>query len=142
MAYDDLFDRVGNAPLLILDDLGVQAATPWAKEKLDQLLNYRYTHELPTIITTSTPLDNLDDRIRTRLSSPRLSHVYVIEQKTSALREYSWGKGFELQKDMTFKSFDAKRLNLPLEQRQNLGSAYQVALQFAESPEGWLVFQV
>jgi len=27
-------------PLLILDDLGSQSATPWAKEKLHQLLNY------------------------------------------------------------------------------------------------------
>jgi DNA replication protein DnaC len=141
MAYDELFDKVCNAPFLVLDDLGVQASTPWAKEKLDQLFNYRFSHELPTVITTSTPIDELDERIRTRLSNPRLSRCYVIEQKASALREYSWGKGFELQKDMTFKTFDSKRLNLPLAQRQNLVSAYQVALQFAESPEGWLVFQ-
>jgi len=141
MAYDDLFNKVCNAPLLILDDLGVQASTAWAREKLDQLFNYRFSHELPTVITTSTPIDELDERIRTRLSSPRLSRIYVIEQKASALREYSWGQGFELQKEMTFKAFDSKRLNLPAEQRQNLGSAYQVALQFAESPEGWLVFQ-
>jgi len=141
MAYDELFDKVCNTPLLIMDDLGVQASTAWAKEKLDQLFNYRFSHELPTVVTTSTPIDNLDERIRTRLNSPRFSRVYVIEQKASALHEYDWGKGFELQKDMTFKAFDSKRFNLPLEQRQNLGSAYQVALQFAESPEGWLVFQ-
>jgi DNA replication protein DnaC len=141
MAYDVLFDRVCNAPLLILDDLGVQASTAWAKEKLDQLFNYRFIHELPTVVTTSISIDDLDERIRTRLSNPRLSQIHVIEQKVSALREYSWGKGFELQKDMTFKAFDSKRLNLSLEQRQNLSSAYQVALQFAELPEGWLVFQ-
>ena len=93
------------------------------------------------MITTSIPIDDLDERIRTRLSNPRLSQIYVIEEKASALQEYSWGKGFELQKDMTFKTFDAKRLNLPPEQRQNLESAYQVALQYAESPDGWLVFQ-
>ncbi|MEJ2047769.1 MAG: ATP-binding protein, partial [Dehalococcoidia bacterium] len=40
--YDEFFDQVRSAPLLILDDLGAQAATPWAKEKLDQLLNYRF----------------------------------------------------------------------------------------------------
>ena len=71
MAYDELFNKVCNAPFLILDDLGVQASTAWAKEKLDQLFNYRFTHELPTVITTSTPIDELDERIRTRLSSPR-----------------------------------------------------------------------
>ena len=57
MPYDELFEKVCNAPLLILDDLGVQASTPWAKEKLDQLLNHRYIHELPTVITTSIPID-------------------------------------------------------------------------------------
>ncbi len=68
MPYDELFEKVCNTPLLILDDLGVQASTPWAKEKLDQLLNHRYIHELPTVITTSTPIDELDERIRTRLN--------------------------------------------------------------------------
>jgi len=141
LAYDDLFEKVSSARLLILDDLGVQASTPWAKEKLDQLLNNRYIRELPTVITTSSAIEELDERIRTRLANPRLSRIYIIEEKSSTLQEYSWSKGFELQKEMTFKTFDPKRLNLPLEQRQNLGAAYQVALQYAESPEGWLVFQ-
>jgi DNA replication protein DnaC len=140
MPYDELFDKVSSTPLLILDDLGVQASTPWAKEKLDQLLNQRYIHELPTVITTSVPVEDMDERIRTRLTSPRLSHIFVIEEKVSALQEYSWSKGFELQKDMTFKNFDSRRLNLPADQRQNLETAYQVALQYAESPDGWLVF--
>jgi DNA replication protein DnaC len=140
MPYDELFEKVCSAPLLILDDLGVQASTPWAKEKLDQLFNYRFIHALPTVITTCTPVEDLDERIRTRIMNTRLSKIYVIEEKASALQEYSWSKGFELQKEMTFKNFDAKRLNLQLEQRQNLGAAYQVALQYAESPDGWLVF--
>ena len=29
-SYDDLFSRVRSAPILILDDLGTQSATPWA----------------------------------------------------------------------------------------------------------------
>ena len=82
MPYDELFEKVCNAPLLILDDLGVQASTPWAKEKLDQLLNHRYIHELPTVITTSIPLDKLDERIRTRINSRGLSQIYVMEGKS------------------------------------------------------------
>ena len=42
---------------------------------------------------------------------------------------------------MTFDNFDSKRVNLPLEQRQNLENAFRLAHSFAESPEGWLVFQ-
>jgi len=138
--YDELFEKVCNIPLLILDDLGVQAGTPWAKEKLDQLLNYRYIHELPTVITIGNSIDELDERIRTRLSSPRLSRTFIMEEKASALQEYSWSKGFELQKEMTFKTFDSKRLNLPPDKRQNLEHAYQIAQQYADSPDGWLVF--
>jgi DNA replication protein DnaC len=141
MPYDELFNKVCNTPLLILDDLGVQNSTSWAKEKLDQLLNHRYIHELPTVITMSTSPFELEERIRTRLSNPRLSRIFMIEEKGSSLQIYGWSKQFELQKDMTFKTFDSKRLNLPAEQRQNLESAYQVALQYAENPEGWLIFQ-
>src|SRR4030042_209000 len=42
IVYDELFERVKNAPLLILDDLTMTATTPWAKGKLEQLLDYRF----------------------------------------------------------------------------------------------------
>ncbi len=141
MPYDTFFDQVRNAPLLILDDLGTQTATPWAKEKLDQLLNHRFSNELPTVITTSTPVQELETRIRTRLTEPRLCQVYELEEKQAddAL-DYAWGTGLELQKNMTFANFDWRRVNLPLEQQQNLEQAFRLALDFAKLPENWLVF--
>ncbi len=139
MPYDEFFNQVRNAPLLILDDLGVQTSTPWAREKLDQLLTHRFNSELPTVIVTITPIEHLEDRIRTRLTDPDLCHKYVVEEKQASL-EYAWGPEFELQKSMTFANFDWKRVNLPPEQRQNLEEAYRLALDFAKSPEGWLVF--
>ena len=140
LPYDNLFEQVKNTPLLVLDDLGVQAGTPWAREKLDQLLNHRFVRELPTVITTAIPVDKLDDRIRTRLTNTRLSQVFIFEEKTASLREYEWAPPFELQKSMRFNTFDSKRLNLPLDQRQKLEYACQIAMQYAESPDGWLVF--
>jgi DNA replication protein DnaC len=141
MAYDMFFDQVRNAPLLILDDLGTQTATPWAKEKLDQLLNHRFSNELPTVITTSTPVQELEARIRTRLTEPRLCQVYTLEEKQADdAPDYAWGTGLELQKDMTFAKF-TKRLNLPLEQQESLEKTCHTALEFAKSPEGWMVLQ-
>ncbi len=136
--YDEFFDQVRSAPLLVLDDLGAQTATPWAKEKLDQLLNYRFNSELPTVIVTITPINELGDRIRTRLTNPDLSRICVVEEKQD-LSEYSWGPEFELQKTMTFDKFDRRRVNLPPEQRENLEEAFRLAFGFAKSPEGWLV---
>ena len=137
--YDELFDRVRDVPLLILDDLGIQASTPWVKENLDQLLSHRFNAELPTVITTSTPIEDLEDRMCTRLTDPRLSHVYTIGEKASPLMEYSWGPGFELQKSMTFESFDWRRVNLLPEQRENLGTVFSESFNFSKAPEGWLV---
>jgi len=139
IAYDEFFDRVRNAPLLVLDDLGAQTSTSWAKEKLDQLLTHRFNNELPTVIVTITPIEQLEERIRNRLTEPRLCHIYTVEEK-QALLEYSWGPEFELQKSMTFDNFDWRRVNLLPEQRQNLETAYRLALDFAKSPDGWLVF--
>ncbi len=67
ITYDQMFDQVRTSPLLVLDDLGTQSATPWAREKLYQILNYRYNAELPTIITTTATLDEIDPRIRSRM---------------------------------------------------------------------------
>jgi DNA replication protein DnaC len=64
--------------LLILDDLGTEAMTPWAREKLYQLFNYRYNAELPTVITSSKKVDDIDPRIRTRMLDQRLCTIFAI----------------------------------------------------------------
>ncbi len=79
VSYDNLFDQVRMVPLLILDDLGTQSATPWAREKLYQIFNYRYNAELPTVITTSGTLEETDPRIRSRMLDKRLCDIYVID---------------------------------------------------------------
>ncbi len=138
MPYDEFFEQVRQAPLLVLDDLGAQSGTPWAKEKLDQLLTSRFNNELPTVIVTLMSIEQMDERLRTRLTDLRLCQVYVIEEE-SASSEYGWGPEFELQKRMTFINFK-RRNNLPMEQQDNLDEAYRIAFDFAKNPEGWLVF--
>ena len=138
MPYDEFFNQVRNTPLLILDDLGAQSSTPWAKEKLDQLLNHRFNSELPTVVVAITPIEQLEERIRTRLIASNLCQIYAIDEEPSALFTSSWAPEFKLQKSMTFDTFK-KRDNLSLEQRQNLDKAFHLALDFAKSPDGWLV---
>jgi len=139
--YDQSFDMLRNTPLLIIDDLGIQSSTPWAKEKLDQLLNHRYSQQLPTIITASTPVEQLDERIRSRLSDNSLCQVCVLEEKQAYSPDNTWAPGLELQKQMTFKNFDWNRVNLPLKQRESLEFVYRQALEYSKSPESWIVFQ-
>jgi len=136
--YDEFFDQVRNAPLLVLDDLGAQSGTAWAKEKLDQLLTSRFNSELPTVIVTITPVEKLDDRLRTRLTDTRLCQVYVLEDE-QLTPEYTWGQEFVLQRSMTFTNFNYQRVKP--EYRENLEAAFHAAFEFAKSPEGWLVLQ-
>jgi len=136
--YDEFFDQVRNAPLLALDDLGVQSSTSWAKEKLDQLMTSRFNSGLPTIIVTALPVEQMDDRLRTRLTDSRLSRVYVLEE-VSPSSVYSWSPEFELQKNMTFINYK-RRNDLSIEQQDNMDAAYRLAFDFAKNPEGWLVF--
>jgi DNA replication protein DnaC len=78
MSYDKFFESVKNAPLLVLDDFGKQTTTPWAQEKLYQVINYRYNAKLPTVITTNCATDELDAPILSRFIHPRLSTFYNI----------------------------------------------------------------
>jgi DNA replication protein DnaC len=140
LPYDELFQQVRNTPLLVLDDFGTQSATPWAKEKLDQLLNHRFAGELPTVILSAMPVEEMEDRLQTRLLNSSFCRIFEIGQRTSALSMSKWSPGFELQKTMTFESF-GDRQNLTPEQRHNLAEALRLARDFAKSPDGWLVFQ-
>jgi DNA replication protein DnaC len=134
-----LFEQVKNVSLLVLDDLVLGSATAWAREKLEQLLNHRFNARLATVITTETPLEKIDERLRGRLSNNEFCQVWEIGQRSPL--EDQGGLGLELLRSMTFDSFDHKRLELPLEQRQNLRQAFELAVEFARSPEGWLILQ-
>lgn len=77
-AYDSRFEEIRNAQLLVLDDLGTENSTPWAQEKLYQIINHRYVERLPTVITTNVELRKIDDRIASRMLDHRLStHIDI-----------------------------------------------------------------
>lgn len=54
------------ADLLILDDLGAERMTEWAKEKMFVLINHRYAQGMPTVITTNDGAYETKERIGER----------------------------------------------------------------------------
>ena len=78
ITLDRLFDQVRSTPLLVLDDLGTESATPWAREKLFQLFNHRYSARLPTVITSSVSIDKIDERLRSRMLDTERCTVIAI----------------------------------------------------------------
>jgi DNA replication protein DnaC len=78
--YDDLFDRIRQTYLLVLDDLGAENSTAWAQEKLFQLMNYRYNSRYPTVVTINSHyVSQIDQRLRSRLSDIDLVRTCVIK---------------------------------------------------------------
>jgi len=78
-SYDQRFDEIKSSPMLILDDLGAQNSSPWVKEKLEQLFTNRYDAKLPTVVTSSSNLDKLDERLLTRISDRKLCRIVELD---------------------------------------------------------------
>jgi DNA replication protein DnaC len=140
IGYDDLFERVRSAPVLVLDDLGTQAQTPWAQEKLFQLINHRFNTRLPTVVTTNLAPEQLDDRLRTRLTDAGIARVYLLETRhPTELRTLDVLDHASIR-EMTFERFETRGHHLAVDQRKLIENAYRQALSFAEAPSGWLLF--
>ncbi len=139
VTYDELFESVRNAPLLVLDDLGTQSASAWAQEKLFQLLNHRFNAALPTVITTNHRLSELDERLRARLQDAQVALIVHVQEWESPIVEAllgDWPQGLRQQRFETFRN-DMEGLTGP--QKRSLAVAHKEAGAFADNPRGWLV---
>ncbi len=141
VGYDETFDLVRNAAVLVLDDLGGQSSTPWAQEKLSQIINHRFNARLPTVITNCGPVHKLDERLQTRLTDPSLSRVFELEPASGGRRGRRKLDVFDQPRfrNMKFDNFDTQGFHLAVAERRRLEDAYRFALDFAQKPEGWLM---
>jgi len=144
-SFEERFEEIRNMPLLVLDDLGTQNATPWSQEKLFQIINHRYVNRLPTVITSNQELVDVEGRARSRLEDPDLvikvrisapdyrapMQEGVKHAQVSALADYS---------KYTFGNFSLREAEkLSQVEKQSLSKAFKTAQGFAERPQGWLV---
>ncbi len=142
--FAEHFEEIRQVALLVLDDFGTQNATPWAQEKLFQILNYRYINHLPLVITTNLDLDEMEGRIRSRLQDPEL--VTRVNMRAPDFRNPSDDAGHAqisslgLLAKRTFGSFSDRRgENIDANRLESLDKAFQEARRFAENPQGWLL---
>ncbi|MDE2765660.1 MAG: ATP-binding protein [Chloroflexota bacterium] len=137
LSYDELFEQVKSVPVLVLDDLGAQSPTPWADEKVYQVLNHRFAAGLPTIVTCAPPLDALDSRVQSRLADARLTHRMDLGDAGSFSGLGSINP--VMAASMTFENFTTSPYGARGEARHALQAALTAALTYAESPEKWLL---
>lgn len=85
VAYDERFETIREVPVLVLDDLGTENTTAWAREKLYQIINHRYNYRLPTVITINRKLEAIEPRILSRISDRSL-HQGIVDIKAGDYR--------------------------------------------------------
>ena len=143
VGFDERFEEVRSAPLLILDDLGTQSSTAWAQEKLFQILNHRYNARLPTVITSNQSLEEIDHRIRSRMMDLDLAVLVTItapDFRSSGLgQDQSDLSSLSLMRNMTFEAFNLRQDELDPVDRANLEETVALCRGYAEMPRGWLV---
>lgn len=146
ITFEERFDQIRNVRLLVLDDFGTQNATGWAQEKLFQIINFRYINKLSTVVTTNLSLDEIEARIRSRLSDPDLVSAvrmsapdYRRPMEDTSHPELS---SLDLLGSKSFGTFE-ERLGEKLapEELKSLQRALKTAHTFSEKPKGWLVFE-
>jgi len=141
VSYRQRFEDVRTAPVLILDDLGTESLSPWSREKLFQIFNYRYNARLPTVITTNRELEEIDERVRSRILDQELCKVWTILARDFRAGAHSQPdlSSLNLLSDKTFDSFELRERELDAEQAENLRYATLMAQDYAREPRGWFV---
>ena len=138
LSYSDLYAQVVDAPLLILDGLGAHSSTPWAEEKLQQVINHRFNAELPTVVTSASDLAVLDPYIRSRLQTRGLSRV-VQTGNYHRPKAHDLGRiPPEMLRGMTFETFDVRGNNPRASEQASLQDAVLAAERYSRNPNGWL----
>ena len=94
--YADLFDRVTNAPFLILDNLRRSlrfrdlengrsiperwlGGTPWAEDQLYHIITHRHSHRLTTVITSPEDFTDQPGPFGSLLQDPTISQIIEID---------------------------------------------------------------
>ncbi len=141
ITYDERFEQVRRIELLILDDLGTQNTTPWAAEKLYQILNYRYNAELPTVITTNQNLGDMDPRLASRLRDQTLVRtvpIYATDSRTQGNEAFGslspYGR-------FTFDSFGLRQNELQRHESEQLQQIVQTLRAWSDDPVNWVLLR-
>ncbi|HHX43658.1 MAG TPA: ATP-binding protein [Chloroflexi bacterium] len=148
-SYNERFEQVRTIELLVLDDLGTQNATPWAAEKLYQLLNYRYNAGLPTVITTNQSIEAMDPRLSSRLRHEGLVTMVPMYQPDYRARTEAEGISRKLEtfgslnlyEAMTFETFSDRKDEIEPAQSAALRRTAAFLEGYAEHPTNWVLLR-
>jgi DNA replication protein DnaC len=141
--YQELFELVKGHPFLVLDDIDAlpwKDGTPWAREKLFQVINHRSSAALPTVFTVSSKFSALDERLASRFRDGGLSTVVTLAGPAGATYEQVGGMTRERLAEFPLGQFVRGHAACRPEERASLDAAWRVATTWADHPQEWLLF--
>lgn len=135
--YDQLFDQVKNHPLLVLDDIDAIHGTPWAREKLFQIVNHRWNAELATVFTSTAAPTALDERLGAKLTAGHVQHLSLDAGRPAGYHEVG-GMTRDRLVEMQFGDLAHSRA-WTQQERDSFAAAVASCRDWSEEPGGWLV---
>ena len=103
--YTPLLD----APVLVIDDFGVQPSAEWVDAKVDQLLTVRYNSRASTVVALAKPLADLPERHATKLGDPTLTRVIKLSWVEGDRARFSMADIREMR-GMSFETFKTEKV--------------------------------
>ena len=141
VSYDQRFELLSRVAMLILDDLGAESPTPWAQEKLYQLIDHRYNAKLPTVITTNIDLTLLSERLSSRILDSGLTAQITLQVPDFRRMDMGDMVNPEIEELSSLQRYPDKRFdtfNITLPETVQLADDVSAARQYAMQPQGWL----
>ncbi len=87
--FNSKYNYVKKVPLLLIDDLGAEAVTPWARDEvLCPLLQYRMDEKLPTFFTSNLDLKALENHLAITSKGDEIIKAGRIISRIKQLSEY------------------------------------------------------
>ena len=92
-SFEKKLQRVREANILMLDDIGAEEVTPWVRDEvIGPLLHYRMVHELPTFFSSNFNYSELEHHLSiTRDGTEKTKAARFIERiKTVSTLLFDW----------------------------------------------------
>lgn len=70
-----VISQLEKVALLVIDDFGSEKSTEAARARLFSIIDHRYSHGKPLIVTSNTDLMTIDQRVKSRLSDAAISEI-------------------------------------------------------------------
>lgn len=80
-------EKLKNIPMLVIDDIGQEKKSEWTQQILYDVINYRYDHLSPVVITTNLDVDALANHVGGAVMSRLMEMCFIVQTAGKDMRD-------------------------------------------------------